>query len=168
MVPFCITSKSSSNIVYIDSSAVPLFTNITCFCTIHAGGRVNVTKVTLEPGDQLETSTDNKTFTNPFINANSHVFVTGVFLLRYKTYDQRLTSLCVRLDGNNKQVSCERVTNSQTVQASTSSTYPYTDFDDNYDTPPSSTLDPNTTAATLDPKATAGTAKENKQLQNGT
>jgi len=163
VLSFCTNSNSSLNSVYIDSSLVPIYQNSTCFCTIDVLGNVNASLLILETSNQLETSIDNKTFSNTFSNAASHAFGTGVVVIRYTTYDQIPTSLCLRLDGNNMQVSCKRLTYSLTLQSSTSSTDPYTDYVDNHNVASVTVL-----SSTVGRKTTAGTAKENKHVQNGT
>ena len=107
VVSFCTTSNYSSNSVYIDSSFVPIYQNITCFCTIDVKGKVNVTVPYLESMDQLQTSFNNNTFTNLSLNSINE-FGTGVVVLRYTTNEQQLTSLCLRLEGNTMTVSCKR------------------------------------------------------------
>jgi len=160
VVSFCTTSNSSTKTVYINSKSVPLYTNITCFCTINVSGNVNISSVVLDVEDQLETSFDNKTFTN-FTN---NVFRTDTVVLRYTTYGQKLTSLCLRLEGNNMKVFCQRVKKDQPVEPSTTSTDQYTDYVNNYNG--SST----TTSAFLLSSSSTNTkesVKENKRLQNG-
>jgi len=115
-------SNFNSTIVYMDSSSVPTFSNITCCCTVDVNGKVNITVAILEFPDQLEISTDNVTFTNPFLKASTHEFGTGVVVLRYTTYEKRLTSLCLRLEGHFMQVSCQRAKPVQILQTSTAST----------------------------------------------
>ena len=116
VVSICATSNSLSNIVYIDSSAVPIYTNITCFSTIDVSEKVKITAMLLEYSDQLQSSFENGPFTNPFLIANSHVFGTGVVVLRYTTFGQTLTSFCLRLEGNNMQVSCTKIIYRPTIQ----------------------------------------------------
>jgi len=91
----------------MDSSSVPIYQNITCICTIDVKGKVNVTVITLESGNQVQTSFDNYTFTSLSVNAANELG-TGVVFLPYTTYDLTLTSLCLRLEGNDMLVSCKR------------------------------------------------------------
>jgi len=151
VVSFCKTTNSSSNIVYIDSRWVPKSTNITCFCTVDVNGHGNVSALVLDIEDQLEISPDNNTFTN---FTNYHVNGNVKIILRYTTYEQRLTTICLKLEGNSIQVSCQRVGKDEMVQASTTSTDPHSSN--------------NGSSATTSDPLLISTPKNNKRLQNGT
>jgi len=78
-------------------------------------GQIRVKSIVVDIVDRLDTSLNNVDFFDPFLHGDGVVFAVGVLFLRYTTYGQSVTSLCLRLEGDHMVVSCKTPMRDQTV-----------------------------------------------------
>jgi len=100
VISVCTNSMSSSKHVYLDSSLVPEYTNLTCFCYVTAQRRVDIVAMSLLYPDQLAIIIDEEEYETPFVNTTNDVFGRRPFQLRYTTYEHAINKICLLLDGN--------------------------------------------------------------------
>jgi len=100
VISFCTNSTSSSKRVYLDSSLVPEYTYLMCFCNVTSDMEVDVTVWSLKYPDQLGIINDEKEFEISILNKTRYYEVGKSFQLRYTRYEHTTNTLCLSFYGN--------------------------------------------------------------------